>query len=55
MRAALEDVCQQMPLSATALRTHIASRMLERASQGEADFEDFREVGYLAVLDDRRY
>lgn len=51
MRAALEEVCQQMPLSATSLRTHVASRILERARDGEADFEDFKEVGYLAVLE----
>lgn len=50
MRAALDEVCQQMPLSSTSLRTQVASRILERAKQGNADFEDFKEAGYLAVL-----
>lgn len=50
MGAALDEVCQQLPLSSLTMRTHVASRILERAREGEVDLEDLVEAGYLAIL-----
>ena len=51
MRAALDEVCQHVPASATSARTVVASRILQRASEGSTDYEDFRDAGRRAVLD----
>jgi len=51
MRTALDEVCRHVPLSATSARTIVATRILQRASEGEACYDDFRDVGRRAILD----
>jgi hypothetical protein len=51
MRAALEEVCAHVPISATSARTIVASGILKRASKGDATFDDFRNAGRRAILD----
>jgi hypothetical protein len=51
MRTALDEVCQHVPVSATSARTIVATRILQRANEGKACYDDFREVGRRAILD----
>lgn len=35
LRAVLEEVCENIPVSEVAARTHVASKILEAAAQGQ--------------------
>lgn len=45
LRAVLDDVCRTVSLYETGTRTHVASKILEAARQGEMAPESLRQVG----------
>jgi hypothetical protein len=49
LRTVLDDVCGHLPVSSTAARTLVASRILERAHSGEQTYDDLREAGVEAL------
>ncbi|MGY3591923.1 hypothetical protein ACVIGB_008496 [Bradyrhizobium sp. USDA 4341] len=49
LRAILDEVCQGVPLRDTGIRAHVASKILEAASQGERTRERLKQIGVDAV------
>lgn len=49
LRAVLEDVCESVSCYETAARTHVASMILEAASQGETSVDGLKQVGRTAL------
>jgi hypothetical protein len=51
MRNALAEVCSHIPQGSTDVRTFVASRILERASQGEETYDGLLKAGRRAVIE----
>lgn len=49
LRAVLEEICQDIPVSETGARTHVASKILEAAAQGQLSTDALRAVGRRAL------
>ena len=49
LRAILEEVCQNIPVSETGARTHVASKLLETASRGQLSSDARRSAGHNAL------
>jgi len=49
LRAILEEVCQNIPVSETGARTHVASKLLETASRGQLSSDALRAAGRNAL------
>lgn len=49
LRAVLEKVCESVSHRETGARTHVASKMLEAATKGEASPDELRQVGCEAL------
>ena len=49
LRAILEEVCQNIPVSETGARTHVASKLLETASRGQLSSDALRSAGRNAL------
>lgn len=49
LRAILDDVCQSVSRFETGTRTHVASRILEAARQGETTPYSLKQIGRKAL------
>ncbi|OSJ13506.1 hypothetical protein BST63_16250 [Bradyrhizobium canariense] len=49
VRSVLDEVCKSLPPCATGVRAHVASKILEAASNGESSKERLEEVGREAL------
>src|SRR5437762_1360892 len=49
LRAVLEEVCENVSRSETGARVHVASKILEAATNGERSVDDLRRVGQKAL------
>ncbi|WGD54144.1 hypothetical protein QA641_09740 [Bradyrhizobium sp. CB1650] len=49
LRAVLDEVCEKVSRSETSARTHVASRILEAATRGEASPDSLKQVGREAL------
>jgi hypothetical protein len=49
LRAVLEEVCQNIPVSEVGARTHVASKILEAAAQGQLSTDALKTVGRKAL------
>ncbi|WFU75501.1 hypothetical protein QA642_16560 [Bradyrhizobium sp. CB2312] len=49
LRAVLEEVCENIPVSEIGARTHVASKILEAAAQGHVSTDALRTVGHKAL------
>jgi hypothetical protein len=49
LKAVLDEVCAQIPPSDTSLRTHVASKILECARNGECSIEELQNAGQRAL------
>lgn len=49
LRAVLEEVCEDIPLSETGARTHVASKILEAAGEGQLSTEALKAAGRRAL------
>ena len=49
LRSVLDEVCRNVATGETGMRTHVASKILEAARQGEVAPERLREVGRDAL------
>lgn len=49
LRAVLEEVCENIPISETGARTHVASKILEAAARGQLSADALRAVGCKAL------
>ncbi|WP_246773861.1 hypothetical protein [Bradyrhizobium diazoefficiens] len=49
LRAVLEEVCENIPVSETGARTHVASKLLEAAAQGQVSTDVLRTAGRKAL------
>lgn len=49
LRAVLEEVCENIPVSETGARTHVASKILEAAARGQLSADALRAVGCKAL------
>ncbi|MGL9622345.1 hypothetical protein QRQ56_30630 [Bradyrhizobium sp. U531] len=51
LRAAFDEVCEDVSRHETAARTHVASRILEAATDGDTSPERLRQAGREALHD----
>lgn len=51
LRAVLDDVCQSVSRFETGTRTHVATRILEAARQGETAPDSLKQIGRKALGD----
>lgn len=51
LRAVLDDVCQSVSRFETGTRTHVATRILEAARQGETTPDSLKQIGRKALVD----
>lgn len=51
LRAVLDDVCQSVSRFETGTRTHVATRILEAARQGETTPDSLKQIGRKALGD----
>lgn len=51
LRAVLDDVCQTVSRFETGTRTHVATRILEAARQGETTADSLKQIGRKALGD----
>jgi hypothetical protein len=49
LRAVLDEVCAEISRSETTIRTHVASKLLECAGDGELSIDDLRDAGRQAL------
>lgn len=49
LRAVLEEICQDIPVSETGARTHVASKILEAAAQGQLSTDALKAAGRRAL------
>lgn len=49
LRAVLEEVCENIPVSETGARTHVASKILEAAARGQLSADALTAVGCKAL------
>lgn len=49
LRAVLEEVCENIPVSETGARTHVASKILEAAARGQLSANALRAAGCKAL------
>lgn len=49
LRAVLDEVCADIPSSATATRQRVASRIFEAARSGHRSVEDLKQAGRAAL------
>lgn len=49
LRAVLEEVCEDIPVSETGARTHVASKILEAAAEGQLSSEALKTAGRRAL------
>ncbi|MGY4629094.1 hypothetical protein [Bradyrhizobium sp. USDA 4486] len=49
LRAVLEEVCEKIPVSETGARTHVASKILEAAAQGQVSTDALKAAGRKAL------
>lgn len=49
LRAVLEEVCENIPVSETCARTHVASKILEAAARGQLSANALRAAGCKAL------
>jgi hypothetical protein len=49
LRAVLDEVCATVSRYETAARAHVASKILEAATQGETSLDGLRQVGLRAL------
>jgi hypothetical protein len=49
LRAVLEEVCEDIPVNETGARTHVASKLLEAAAQGQVSTDALRTAGRKAL------
>jgi hypothetical protein len=51
LRAALDEVCGNVPQFESSTRTRAASKILEAATRGACSMDDLKEAGREALLD----
>jgi hypothetical protein len=51
LRAVLDDVCKTVSRYETGTRTHVATRILEAARQGETTPDSLKQIGRKALGD----
>jgi hypothetical protein len=51
LRAVHDDVCQTVSRYEIGTRTHVATKILEAARQGETTLEILKQVGHKALTD----
>ncbi|QOZ70654.1 hypothetical protein [Bradyrhizobium arachidis] len=49
LRAVLEEVCEEIPVSEVGVRTHVASKILEAAAKGQRSTDALRTAGRKAL------
>jgi hypothetical protein len=49
LRAVLDEVCESVSARETGARTHVAIKILEAASRGEASVEGLKQIGRQAL------
>lgn len=49
LSAVLEEVCENIPINETGARTHVASKILEAAAQGQLSTDALRTAGRKAL------
>lgn len=55
LRAVLDEVCENVLRSETGARVHVASKILEAATNGERSVDDLRRVGQKALASVPRF
>lgn len=50
LRAVLEEICEGASRHETGARTHVASKSLEAATNGDTSPDSLRQVGHEALL-----
>jgi hypothetical protein len=51
LRAIHEETCANLPNDETRIKSHVALRILQAASQGPASVDDLRRIGRAALLE----
>jgi hypothetical protein len=51
LRAVLDEVCKSMPITATAVRAHVASKLLDVARQGDCSVDVLQEAARRALIE----
>ncbi|WP_426424894.1 hypothetical protein [Bradyrhizobium genosp. A] len=49
LRAVFEEVCKNIPVNETGARTHVASKLLEAAAQGQFSKDALKAAGRKAL------
>jgi hypothetical protein len=49
LRAVLEEVCENISVYETGARTHVASKILEAAANGQRSIADLKAAGHMAL------
>ncbi|MCP1835116.1 hypothetical protein J2R76_003452 [Bradyrhizobium sp. USDA 4532] len=49
LRAVLEEVCENISVFETGVRTHVASKILEAAANGRLSIDDLKAAGHNAL------
>ncbi|TKV71659.1 hypothetical protein FDV58_39270 [Bradyrhizobium elkanii] len=49
LRAVLEEVCENISVYETCARTHVASKILEAASNGQLSIDELKSAGQQAL------
>lgn len=49
LRAVLEEVCEDIPVSETGIRTHVATKLLEAAARGHLSTDVLMTTGRQAL------
>lgn len=49
LRAVLDEVCESVSRYETGARAHVASKLLEAATNGETSVDDLRRIGRSAL------
>ncbi|TKV73675.1 hypothetical protein FDV58_36310 [Bradyrhizobium elkanii] len=49
LRAVLEEVCENISIYETSARTHVASKILEAASNGQLSIDELKAAGQRAL------
>jgi hypothetical protein len=49
LRAVLEEVCENIPVTETGARSHVASKLLEAAAHGRISTDDLKAAGQKAL------
>jgi hypothetical protein len=52
LRAVLDEVCRNTPVTATSVRAHVASKLLDVARQGDCSVDVLKETARRALIEE---